>query len=545
MEPSRSNDPSQAEQTLTIGRYVLHREIARGGMATIHFGRLLGDEGFSRIVAVKRLHAELAQDAQFVAMFLDEARIASRVQHRNVVPVLDVATVGQEVILVQEYVHGVPLDLLLADMRRDEQRLPIDLAVAIACQVLAGLQATHDTVDELGQPMHIVHRDVSPQNVMIALDGSARLLDFGIATTGVQSQETSERIYKGKFAYSAPEQLQRAATPQSDVYSASVLLWELLVGERMHGGKKGIELVPLVLQGALPRMSEALAALGRWDALSELERAQLELLEPVVEKGLAVDLSERWQTAREMEETLAACVVPASAHALAEWAKAMGHGLLAHRARILALEEQSWRKLHPSDSTRPSDPGALGSVRIARNSIPPEGSGQAAPMAKGIRPGHVALIAGSSVALALAIALLLPSPARWFDVPTRTDARRSAEARPAASRAPALEVPPPQEAPQPAAVAPLDSPTRPMAVAPRRSVDALGVGAAQSGARVSVPPAPADVMQRATLNAPRAIRGPITENVAPPAAPTAKQSGECDVPYYYEGRKKVFKNACI
>jgi serine/threonine-protein kinase len=114
-------------------------------MATIHFGRLLGDEGFSRIVAVKRLHAELAQDEQFVAMFLDEARIASRVQHRNVVPVLDVATVGQEVILVQEYVHGVPLDLLLANMRRDEQRLSIELAVAIACQVLAGLQGTHDT----------------------------------------------------------------------------------------------------------------------------------------------------------------------------------------------------------------------------------------------------------------------------------------------------------------------------------------------------------------------------------------------------------------
>src|SRR5689334_18317326 len=176
LEPAELND-----QQVTVGRYILHRQIARGGMATIHIARLMGDEGFSRIVAAKRLHPEFAEDAEFVAMFLDEARIASRVHHRNVVPVLDVVNTGDEVILVQEYVRGVPLQWLLRSTQQGRATIPVNIAVSIACQVLAGLHATHQTVDEMGTPMEIVHRDVSPQNVMVAMDGSARLLDFGVA----------------------------------------------------------------------------------------------------------------------------------------------------------------------------------------------------------------------------------------------------------------------------------------------------------------------------------------------------------------------------
>src|SRR5215471_18618099 len=124
-------------QAVTIGRYLLHRQIARGGMATIHIARLMGDVGFSRIVAAKRLLPEFAEDPEFVAMFLDEARIASKVHHRNVVPVLDVVTTGEEAILVQEYVHGAPLHWLLRTARQGKTRIPPDIAVSIACQVLA------------------------------------------------------------------------------------------------------------------------------------------------------------------------------------------------------------------------------------------------------------------------------------------------------------------------------------------------------------------------------------------------------------------------
>ncbi|MBA3542817.1 MAG: serine/threonine protein kinase [Deltaproteobacteria bacterium] len=185
-----SDPPVPMAQAVTIGRYVLHRQIARGGMATIHIARLMGDEGFSRIVAAKRLLPEFAEDADFVAMFLDEARIASKVHHRNVVPVLDLVNTGDEVILVQEYVHGVPLHWLLRTARQTRTVIPLEVAVAIAGQVLAGLQAAHDTTDEVGAPLHIVHRDVSPPNVMVAADGTARLLDFGVAKATMAGSTT-------------------------------------------------------------------------------------------------------------------------------------------------------------------------------------------------------------------------------------------------------------------------------------------------------------------------------------------------------------------
>jgi len=177
-------------QAITIGRYILHRQIARGGMATIHIARLMGDEGFSRIVAAKRLLPELAEDADFVTMFLDEARVASKVHHRNVVPVLDLVTTDSEVILVQEYVHGAPLHWLLRTARQSKAHVPVNIAVSIACQVLAGLHAAHETVDEIGMPLNIVHRDVSPQNIMVSLDGSARLLDFGVAKATMAAHVT-------------------------------------------------------------------------------------------------------------------------------------------------------------------------------------------------------------------------------------------------------------------------------------------------------------------------------------------------------------------
>src|SRR5688572_19446742 len=246
--------------TIHIGRYALHRQIARGGMATIHIARLIGDEGFSRIVAAKRLLPEFAEDAEFVTMFLDEARIASKVHHRNVVPVLDVVNTGTDVILVQEYVHGVPLHWLLRAARQGKERVPIEVAVSVACQVLAGLQAAHDTTDEMGVPLSIVHRDVSPQNVMIATDGTARLLDFGVAKATLSAHVTREATFKGKLAYSAPEHILGQATSQSDLYSLAIVLWEQLVGHRMHQSPRAdVELVNEIMQGRLPSLTGELA----------------------------------------------------------------------------------------------------------------------------------------------------------------------------------------------------------------------------------------------------------------------------------------------
>jgi len=360
-------------RAVVIGRYLLHRQIARGGMATIHIARLMGDEGFSRIVAAKRLLPEFAEDQEFVEMFLDEARIASRVHHRNVVPVLDVVTTGTEVILVQEYVHGAPLHWLLRTARQASTHVPLPVAISIACQVLAGLQAVHDTNDELGASLGIVHRDVSPQNVMVATDGTARLLDFGIAkATVAAAPATDDGNFKGKLSYSAPEQIRGNACQQSDVYSLAVVLWELIVGHRMHQSSQGeAAMISTIMTGTLPTITEALAI--ERDVIGDKRWKQLEELEPIIRKGLAVDLAERHASAYAMEKALAEAGTVASSFEVAEWLKQLGKELVEDRDKMIAAEEASWRKTAAPVSRRTPIPGELKAISIVADEpeLPP------------------------------------------------------------------------------------------------------------------------------------------------------------------------------
>jgi len=155
--------------------------LASGGMATVHLGRLIGPAGFSRTVAIKRLHDQFASDPQFVSGLLDEARLTARIRHPNVVPTLDVVATGEQVLLVLEYVQGESLSRLLASSNERGERVPLPIVVSIIAGVLHGLQAAHEATSDKGEPLHIVHRDVSPQNVMVGVDGVARVLDFGVA----------------------------------------------------------------------------------------------------------------------------------------------------------------------------------------------------------------------------------------------------------------------------------------------------------------------------------------------------------------------------
>jgi len=196
-----------AHEPLIIGRYALFHELAAGGMATVHVGRLLGAAGFSRVVAIKRLHRHFASDPEFVSMFVDEARLAARIRHPNVVPTLDVVRTEDELFLVMEYVSGEALSRLLRATR--EKGVPVTprIAVTIGAGLLHGLHAAHTAKGERGEPLEIVHRDVSPQNVIVGTDGIARVLDFGVAKARVRLQTTREGQVKGKLAYMAPEQL--------------------------------------------------------------------------------------------------------------------------------------------------------------------------------------------------------------------------------------------------------------------------------------------------------------------------------------------------
>jgi serine/threonine-protein kinase len=516
-------------QPVTIGRYVLHRQIARGGMATIHIARLLGDEGFSRIVAAKRLHAEFAEDSEFVAMFLDEARIASKVHHQNVVPVLDVVTAGDEVILVQEYVHGAPLQWLLRSMAQSKQQMPVSVAVSIACDVLAGLHATHETVDELGQPMQIIHRDVSPQNVMISIDGSARLLDFGVAKAIMAAHVTREGTYKGKLAYSAPEQLRGQATAQSDVYSLSVLLWELLVGHRMHRAKSGAELVSAVLNGMLPTINEALCAEHTWESISASDRRQLQVLEPIVRKGLAADTRERWASAAQMEEALAFAVKPASAGVVAAWLKTVGKDFLQRRDGLIAAEEASWRKLHPVGSGRTTSSAAPRNSSVNLRVPGATNSRQTILSAPPERPSWKVFALVGFAVLALVAAIL-----------TRRSLSTTA-VRVDAAAPPAVPAALPRSVPAQVAPAPVSAPKE---TPPVEAQTGRAAGDSEPSARSAVVPVKESRPSRRQHSAP-ARAAPEPETEAPASSPTPRQANDCSIPYYFDGSKKIFKPSCI
>src|SRR5215472_7373167 len=243
-------------------RYALYEEFASGGMATMHYGRLIGPVGFNRTVAIKRLHANFASDPEFVRMFVDEALLAARVRHPNVGATIDVVSADGQLFLVMEYVNGESLRRLWKAVQERGGRIPRRIAASIILGVLHGLHAAHEATNEQGQPLGLVHRDVSPQNVLVGTDGVARVIDFGIAKAASRVHTTSVGQLKGKPAYMAPEQLMdKPLTRQTDVYAASVILWEMLTGTRLFWAKSDPEIIQNVLRMNVERPSAKVPSL--------------------------------------------------------------------------------------------------------------------------------------------------------------------------------------------------------------------------------------------------------------------------------------------
>lgn len=312
------------------GRYLVRDEIAAGGMATVHLGRIRGPFGFGATVAIKRLHPLLARDPAFVAMFLDEARLASRVHHPNVVPVLDVFAEDGELFLVMEYVDGESLAALCARAAAAGDEVPVGVASAIATSVLHGLHAAHEARDERGASLGLVHRDVSPHNVLVGVDGAARLIDFGIAKAAGRHTASRSRQLKGKIAYMAPEQIRRGeVTRRTDVYGAGVLLWELLAGERLFEGETEGVILGRVLDDEVPPPSSL---------RPDLPAA----LDAVVLRALDRDAARRFPTARDMARALDAIARPAPPEHVGEWTMTLAaDAITARRAKVTTLERET------------------------------------------------------------------------------------------------------------------------------------------------------------------------------------------------------------
>ena len=355
-----------SEPPRVVGRYMLFDEIAAGGMATVRFGRLIGEVGFSRTVAVKCLHAHFAKDQEFAKMFLDEARLAARVRHPNVVPILDVVARDGELFLVMEYVQGESLSKLVRATRARKSRIPLRIVAAIIAGMLDGLHAAHEAKSEHGEALNIVHRDVSPQNVIVGLDGVSRVLDFGVAKAAGRLQTTREGQLKGKLAYMAPEQLKAEHVDRrTDIYAASVVLWEALTGRRLFKADDEIGVFGLVLKGEVPPPSAIMSSIPKG-------------YDEVTLKGLHLDQYQRFATAREMAIALEKVAGVASTREVGTWVEDLARDTLRARAdKIAELESVSTLSVqqmsHPVNPPPPPSSAALssGSYPAATNHAPP------------------------------------------------------------------------------------------------------------------------------------------------------------------------------
>lgn len=325
---------------------MIHDAIAVGGMGSVHLGRIIGSGGFARTVAIKQLHPHLARDPDVVAMFLDEARIAARVQHPNVVSTLDVVADGAEFFLVMDHVLGASWSSVLRAAQDQKLAIPLDIVSAVLCGTLAGLHAAHEACSENGEPLHIVHRDVSPQNILVGVDGIARVADFGIAKAISRLQSTQGDQLKGKLSYMSPEQIHRRPLDRrADVHAAGVVLWESLIGQRLRDADDPVGIMAAVLEGGAP-------------APSTLRSDVPPSLDTLIASALAVDPALRPVSAAAMARELSAIVPPAVAVDVARFVTDVVGGQLDQRRRMVAEVERS-----PSQPTLPSDPSLPSPLR--------------------------------------------------------------------------------------------------------------------------------------------------------------------------------------
>ena len=445
---------------LVVGRYSLHGKLASGGMASVHLGRVEGAAGFVRTVAIKRLHPHFAEDPEFASMFVNEARLAARIKHPNVVPTVDVVQEGGELFLVMEYIEGEALSTL---MRLAKGVVPIDVGVGILVGALRGLHAAHTAKNEQGEPLGLVHRDVSPQNVMVGTDGAPRVLDFGVAKAIGYGNTTRSGQLKGKVAYFAPEQIEgKAPTRQVDIFAAGVLLWEVLAGRRLFAADNEAATLARIMALEVPPISTVREGVPR-------------ALDAVLAKALARAPADRFASAEEMADAIEAASPPASPRAIGRWVQDVAGSRISERAAGVAEIERSGTGPTTIGPAVPTEPSSAAVVVAPRKLV--------AIGAAGL--GGIALVAVIAV-----FALHARSRESSSPVPSVSFAAPPA----VSSVATAAEVPAP---PPIASSAPIASPvtsTIPRAVAPvhtspRAVAAATKTAAVQTSAPASAQPA--------------------------------------------------------
>jgi len=282
-----SESPQHQQQ-----RYRVIEKLASGGMAEVFRAESAGLEGFKKQVAIKRVLPHLSEKKKFISMFLDEARLSAHLSHSNCVQVFDIGVGDNAYFIVMEYVDGADLKAVLETLKKQGRRLAVEEASFIAVKTCEGLCYAHELVDSDGRPFGVVHRDVSPPNVLMTKYGEIKIVDFGLAKASSQLEKSEPGIIKGKFSYLSPEAaLGKEVDHRTDIFAVGILLWEMLAGQRLFLGDSDFATVKLVQQAEVP----ALAGLNPM-VTPELER--------IVARALARDPAQRYQSTREFATAL-------------------------------------------------------------------------------------------------------------------------------------------------------------------------------------------------------------------------------------------------
>src|SRR5687767_4001760 len=273
-------------------RYRVIEKIASGGMAEVFRAESAGLEGFKKTVAIKRVLPHLSEKKQFIGMFLDEARVSAQLSHSNCVQVFDIGVGDNTYFIVMEFVDGDDLKAVIEHQKRLGRSMPPEEACLICVRICEGLSYAHELIDAKGENLHIVHRDMSPPNVLITRYGEVKIVDFGLAKANSQLERSEPGIIKGKFSYLSPEAAEgQPVDARTDVFAVGIILWEMLAGRRLFLGDSDLETVRMVQRAEIPPLREFNPKVP-----AELER--------VLARGLAREPAKRYQTAREFGRDL-------------------------------------------------------------------------------------------------------------------------------------------------------------------------------------------------------------------------------------------------
>jgi serine/threonine protein kinase len=474
-----------------LDRFELIAELASGGMGTVFLARLGGAGGFQRLYAIKRLHEHLARHAEFIEMFLDEARLAARIHHPNVVPILEIGTTEAGYYLVMEYVEGDTAGHLFFSATQEEKPISPRVAIRIVLDVLAGLHAAHEGTDDEGRSLELVHRDVSPHNILVSVDGVSRITDFGIARAASRLAVTRTGQLKGKIAYMAPEQARSEKIDRrADLFAMGICLWEMLARRRLFKGEGEGDTLNRLLYEPIPSLRSVDPTIPRE-------------LDEICSKALTRDLDQRFATAAEFSDALenagrALDVLGSHREVASSIADVLGPGIADRRADLRAwLADTERRSLAPppeSSGDLPAQrassiPGAMVSAYV-----PPlfdmgtlRGAADGATLAP---PRGRRSLTGLAVVAALAIAGFVGT-FRWWHAPPQGVAVSVAPSLPAPidSSSVAISTAAPGAATTSENSAPVSPAPRPSGVPVAKPVHPSPVGARSADAASSSRPA--------------------------------------------------------